>query len=342
MTERVRCAVLGLGRLGYYHAKNLKTEVPGALLAAVADPAEGRAREIAAELGVEKWFEDPFECLRDPEIDAVVIVTPTSTHAEVIKQAAECGKQIFVEKPLTLNLEESIEVISKVKETGVICQVGFMRRFDPAYADAKRRIDAGEIGKPIYYKGFTRDFGSPPAEFIKKSGGIFVDCSIHDYDIARYLMGAEITAVSGHGKVLKHAFMPGCHDVDQALTYMEFDSGAAGDAEASRNSSYGHDIRAEIIGTDGSIFIGTLRNPAVTVRTGQGSSYNIIPDFQARFHEAYCLELQHFAECVRNKTKPIVTEVDAAVNLEIALAATESWSTGKTVKIQYQTKQLTV
>ncbi|KJD53700.1 oxidoreductase, partial [Bacillus amyloliquefaciens] len=115
MTERVRCAVLGLGRLGYYHAKNLKTEVPGVLLAAVADPAEGRAREIAAELGVEKWFEDPFECLHDPEIDAVVIVTPTSTHAEVIKQAAECGKQIFVEKPLTLNLEESIEVISKVK-----------------------------------------------------------------------------------------------------------------------------------------------------------------------------------------------------------------------------------
>ncbi len=129
----------------------------------------GEGEEIAAELGVEKWFEDPFECLHDPEIDAVVIVTPTSTHAEVIKQAAECGKQIFVEKPLTLNLEESIEVISKVKETGVICQVGFMRRFDPAYADAKRRIDAGEIGKPIYYKGFTRDFGSPPAEFIKKA-----------------------------------------------------------------------------------------------------------------------------------------------------------------------------
>lgn len=158
MTEVVRCAVLGLGRLGYYHAKNLKTEVPGVLLAAVADPAEGSAREVAAELGVEKWFEDPFECLRDPEIDAVVIVTPTSTHAEMIKQAAEFGKQIFVEKPLTLNLEESIEVISKVKEMGVICQVGFMRRFDPAYADAKRRIDAGEIGKPIYYKGFTRDF----------------------------------------------------------------------------------------------------------------------------------------------------------------------------------------
>lgn len=136
--------------------------------------------------------------------------------------------------------------------------------------------------------------------------------------------------------------MPGCHDVDQALTYMEFDSGAAGDAEASRNSSYGHDIRAEIIGTDGSIFIGMLRNPAVTVRTGKGSSYNIIPDFQARFHEAYCLELQHFADCVRIKTKPLVTEVDAAVNLEIALAATQSWSTGRPVKIQYQTKKLTV
>ncbi|MGR6855598.1 Gfo/Idh/MocA family oxidoreductase [Bacillus halotolerans] len=336
MGNRVRCAVLGLGRLGYYHARNLMTSVPGAELVSVGDPMTERAEQVAKEFGLEKWSDDPHEILADSEIDAVVIVTPTSTHGEMIIKAAENGKQIFVEKPLTLNLEESKSVSETIKETGVICQVGFMRRFDPAYADAKRRIDAGEIGKPIYYKGFTRDQGAPPAEFIKHSGGIFIDCSIHDYDIARYLLGAEITSVSGHGRILNNPFMEQYGDVDQALTYLEFDSGAAGDVEASRTSPYGHDIRAEIIGTEASIFIGTLRNQNVTILTAKGSSYEIIPDFQTRFHEAYCLELQHFAECVRNGKTPIVTDVDATINLEVGIAATDSYRSGRPVQLDLE------
>ncbi|MEC1265521.1 scyllo-inositol 2-dehydrogenase [Bacillus subtilis] len=333
MEHQVRCAVLGLGRLGYYHAKNFVTSVPGVKLVSVGDPLKGRAEQVAREFGIEKWSEDPYEVLEDPGIDAVIIVTPTSTHGDMIIKAAENGKQIFVEKPLTLSLEESRAVSEKVKETGVICQVGFMRRFDPAYADAKRRIDAGEIGKPIYYKGFTRDQGAPPAEFIKHSGGIFIDCSIHDYDIARYLLGAEITSVSGHGRILNNPFMEQYGDVDQALTYIEFDSGAAGDVEASRTSSYGHDIRAEVIGTEGSIFIGTLRNQHVTILSAKGSSFDIIPDFQTRFHEAYCLELQHFAECVRNGKTPIVTDIDATINLEVGIAATNSFRSGRPVQL---------
>ncbi|MBB6448764.1 scyllo-inositol 2-dehydrogenase (NAD+) [Geomicrobium halophilum] len=324
MTQQVRCAVLGLGRLGYYHAKNMITAVTSASLTIVVDPMPGRAEQVASDLGVEKYSDSPSEVMKDPDIDAVIIVTPTSTHAKMITLAAEHGKQIFVEKPLTLNVEESKAVSKVIEETGVICQVGFMRRFDPAYADAKKRIDSGEIGDPIYFKGFTRDQGSPPADFIRHSGGLFVDCSIHDYDIARYLMGSEITSVSGHGRILKYEFMKECNDIDQALSYIEFESGAAGDVEASRISPYGHDIRAEIIGTKGSIFVGTLRNQDVTVQTAAGSTYEIIPDFQTRFHDAYCLELQHFVECVQNKTKPIVNDVDATINLEIALAATES------------------
>lgn len=333
MTDQIRCAVLGLGRLGYFHAKHLVSEVQGAELAAVCDPMKGKAEACAKELGIAKWTENPNDLLEDEAIDAVIIVTPTSTHAEMITKAAENGKHIFVEKPLTLSLEESKEVMKKIEETGVICQVGFMRRFDPAYADAKRRIDAGEIGSPIYYKGFTRDQGAPPAEFIKHSGGLFIDCSIHDYDIARYLMNAEVTSVSGHGRILKHPFMEVCGDVDQALTYLEFDSGAAGDVEASRNSPYGHDIRAEIIGTTGSILVGTLRKSHVTVLTESGSSYEIIPDFQARFKDAYRLELEHFAECVKKGKTPIVTDVDATINLEIGIAATESFKTGRPVKL---------
>lgn len=331
----IRCAVLGLGRLGYHHAKNVAThQVGGAELVSVVDPMEGRAEEVAREFGLTKWTQNPDDVFADPDIDAVIIVTPTSTHADMIKKAARHGKPIFVEKPLTQNIEEADEIIQTIKENNVICQVGFMRRFDPAYAEAKRRIEAGDIGKPIYFKGITRDAGSPPAEFIKHSGRMFLDVSIHDYDIARYLMGAEISSVSAHGRVLMHLFMEEFKDVDQAVTYVEFDSGAAGDIEASRNSPYGHDIRTEIIGTKGSLFIGTLRNQNVTLLNFKGSNYEIIPDFQTRFNDAYRLELVHFIECVQNKQTPKVTEADGKTNLQIAIAATESFDSGKTVKLE--------
>lgn len=325
MSKNVNIASLGLGRLGHYHATNLAEKVKGANLRVVADPIAERAKEVAAELGVAKWAENPDEIFEDPEIDAVVIVTPTSTHGEMIKKAAKNGKHIFVEKPLTDTLVEADEVMQVIQENGVFCQVGFMRRFDPAYHDAKQRIDAGEIGDPIYFKGITRDQGTPPAEFIKHSGGIFMDCSIHDYDIARYLMGSEITSVSGQGKILLNPFMEEFNDVDQAISYVEFENGAIGDIEASRNSPYGHDIRTEIIGTKGSIFIGALRNQNVTIMNSEGSNHEIVPDFQTRFDEAYRLELEKFIECVQENKVPRVTDVDSKINMEIANAATQSF-----------------
>lgn len=334
MSKNVNIASLGLGRLGHYHATNLAEKVKGANLTVVADPIAERAKEVATELGVAKWAENPDDIFEDPEIDAVVIVTPTSTHGEMIKKAAKNGKHIFVEKPLTDTLVEADEVMQVIQENGVFCQVGFMRRFDPAYHDAKQRIDAGEIGEPIYFKGITRDQGTPPAEFIKHSGGIFMDCSIHDYDIARYLMGSEITSVSGQGKILLNPFMEEFNDVDQAISYVEFENGAIGDIEASRNSPYGHDIRTEIIGTKGSIFIGALRNQNVTVMNSEGSNHEIVPDFQTRFDEAYRLELEKFIECVQENKVPRVTDVDSKINMEIANAATQSFlNSGEKTKI---------
>ncbi|WP_400163305.1 Gfo/Idh/MocA family oxidoreductase [Brevibacillus sp. TJ4] len=331
----IRCAVLGLGRLGSHHAKNLAThQVTGASLVSVVDPLKERAEQVAREFGLKKWSVHPDDVFADPDIDAVIIVTPTSTHAEMIQKAAASKKPMFVEKPVTQSIEEADQIIRVVRESQVICQVGFMRRFDPAYAEAKRRIDAGDIGKPLYFKGITRDAGSPPAEFIRHSGRMFLDVSIHDYDIARYLMGAEISAVAAHGKVLRHPFMTELRDVDQAITYVEFDSGAAGDIEASRNSPYGHDIRTEIIGTEGSLFIGTLRNHQVTLLNAKGSQYEIIPDFQARFADAYRLELVHFIECVKNGQTPSVTEIDGKINLQIAIAATASFDSGNTVAVE--------
>src|SRR5699024_2732975 len=324
--NELNIAVLGLGRVGCAHARNLSQSVKGANLKMVADPLEGKAESIAKELNVPKWSENPLDAIQDEAIDAIVIVTPTNTHGEMIIKAAEHGKHVFVEKPLTDTLEEADKVIKVIEEKQIICQVGFMRRFDPAYFDAKQRILAGEIGKPIYFKGITRDQGCPPASFIKHSGGAFLDISIHDYDIARYLMDDEIVSVAGHGRVLNYPYIAEYGDVDQAISYVEFKSGAVGDIEASRNSPYGHDIRTEIIGTEGSLFIGTLRNQDVTVMNDNGSTYEVIPDFQTRFGDAYRIELEEFIKTIRANEKPRVTALDSKINMQIALIATDSFN----------------
>ncbi len=333
MAEKVRCAVVGLGRVGYSHAENLATKIKGAEVVAVAAARQERAAAVARELGVDKSTNRPDDVFLDPQIDAVIIATPTSHHRDMIKKAAQNGKHIFVEKPITQTAEEADEATRIVHENQVLCQVGFMRRFDPAYAEAKKRVAAGDIGKPIYFKGVSRDPGSPPPDYIAHSGGIFLDLSIHDYDIARYLLGAEIASVTAFGNVLAHPFMKECNDVDQAVTYLTFDSGASGDVESSRNAFYGYDIRGEVIGTEGSIQIGSLRHHDLKILTPAGKTHDIIPDFPTKFKDAFLLQMIHFIECIRDKQKPSVTETDAKAALLIAEAATKSYRTGATVEI---------
>jgi len=334
MNKSVRCAVLGLGRAGYRHAENLATSVRGCELVCVADPIVNLAEKAASELGIRKFTGNPDEVMEDDSIEAVIIATSTPSHAELVKKAAANGKHVFVEKPLTARLEEADELIQVIEDTSVACQVGFMRRFDPAFAEAKRRIDAGDIGKPLYFKSVSRDPGSPPAEFIKHSGGIFVDMAIHDFDMARFLMNAEVTSVISHGQILAHEFMRPLGDVDQSLTYLTFDSGAAGDVEAGRNAFYGYDIRGEVIGTEGSIVIGSLKYHDVHIQTSKGSLHDITPSFPLRFNDAFRLELIHFMDCVRNGVKPSVSAKDGKAALEIAWSAQASFETGKRVEIR--------
>lgn len=331
MKEHIRCAVLGLGRLGYWHAENLAARVKGANLLSVADPFGNQAEKVARELGVERWTKNPDEVFQDPTIDAVIIATPTSTHAEMIEKAAEHGKHIFIEKPLTSNLEEADRVIQAIRKNNVYCQVGFMRRFDSAYMEAHRRIQAGDIGTPLYFKGVSRDPGSPPEEFIKNSGGIFLDMSIHDYDIARFLLNSNVTSIVSHGNILMHSFMEKYQDADQTITYLTFESGAAADIETSRNAFYGYDIRGEVIGSEGSIIIGSLRYHDVQILTKRGSTHDIIPAFPERFKDAYLNEIHHFIDCLKSNEKPSVTEMDGKIALEIAYAAKKSFETEKKV-----------
>ena len=333
MSNKIRCAVLGLGRLGYWHAGNLRYKIKDADLRIVVDPLEGRAEQVARELEVPKWTKNADDVFTDDKIDAVIIVTPTTTHAELIKKAAQNGKHIFVEKPITHTLEEADEVIKVIQENEVYCQVGFMRRFDRNYAEAKRRVKAGDIGKPLYFKGITRDGVMPPPNFIKHSGGLFLDFSIHDYDTARFFLEAEVTSVTGLGSVIDKQYVAEFNDVDQALTYLTFDSGAAADVEASRNANYGYDIRAEIVGTDGAIQIGSMQQHDLKILTKHGSTHDIYPDFPSQFLDAYHAEMESFIESLLEQKKTAVNEHDGKVALEIAIKATESYRTGQTIQL---------
>jgi scyllo-inositol 2-dehydrogenase (NAD+) len=339
MGNNIRLAVLGLGRLGSIHAENLANQINGVQLAYVIDPFEGRAEQVAKELGVERWGKEPLEAFGDPNIDGVVIATPTNTHAEMVKLAALNKKHIFVEKPITQTIEETTDVISMIKDNHVLCQVGFMRRFHPKFVEAKKRIKAGDIGTPIYFKGFTRDNPpgkydiSPSIEFMKHSGGIFLDLAIHDYDIARYLMDAEVTSVLATGSIVMNTFMEDYNDVDQAITYMTFASGASGDIESSRNSPYGFDIGCEVIGTEGAIQIPTIREKEITILSASGK-HELGPNFPPSLQEAFKMELNDFVHSIAKKQqRSSCDEMDGKAALEIAVAATKSFNTGKTIKL---------
>lgn len=330
--KKVKIAVIGLGRLGYWHAVNV-SKIRGAELHVVCDQNKDMAAKVAQELEVPSFTVNPDEVFQNEAVEAIVIASPTSTHYALLQKAAQSGKAVFVEKPLTINLEEAYAIEKRIQETNLFCQVGFMRRFDPAYVEAKRRIEAGDIGQPIYYRGISRDPDAPHESFIPNSGGIFVDMAIHDFDAARYLMNAEVTAVSAHGRILKYPFMEKYGDVDQSLTYLEFNTGAAGDVEASRNAHYGYDIRAEVIGTEGTLFIGDLKHHHVHLLTKSGKTHDLLPSFPVRFSDAYTIEMDAFIQRVRENEKSPVTAKDGVRALEFALAAKQSFQTGEKVKV---------
>ena len=335
MKGKVVCAVIGSGRLGLVHANNLIRNIPEAEVKYIVTSRQETAKKAAKELGIPNWTNQIEDVLEDESIDAVVIGTPTSTHAELILKAAKYKKHVFVDKPITRTTEEADEVIASIQKNQIICQVGFMRRFDPAYADAKRRIERGDIGQPIHYRGISRDPGSPPESFIKTSGGIFLDLCIHEYDMARFLMGSEVESIQTFGEVLVHPFMNKYGDVDQSLSYLTFESGVTADIEGSRNSSYGYDIRGEVLGTEGMIQIGSIQNDDNVILTKNKSYFDNIPSFPSYFKDAFLKELEHFIYCVKNKEKPKINEIDGKIALQISEAANKSFKEKRKVNIQY-------
>ena len=325
MKPQLNVGVIGLGRLGHVYAEDLARYVPGANLLAVADTRADVAETFAREYGVPKWYQNHHDLLMDKDVAAVAVITPTSTHKEVVIEAARQHKAIFCEKPISLSIAEAREMLGVVARTGVFFQMGFQRRFDAGYMEAKKKVDAGVIGSPVLISLTSRDPFAPPLEFCdpKASGGLILDMGIHDFDLARMFVG-DVGSVYATGGALAYPEMKSVGDIDNAVINLVFENGCLGVVQLSRNSVFGYDIRTEIWGTKGSLQIGYFRHTPVLVMTKEGISHDAVPHFMQRFENAYLAQIEDFVTKVRTGAPPSISGVDGFAALQIGLAATRS------------------
>ncbi len=327
--------VIGLGRMGQLYARTLATQIRGAQLAAVAEAAERTRLSSAAELRISSVFSDAYELISHASLDAVIISTPTSTHPELVKAAARAGKAIFCEKPLALTLDETRSALDVVTQAGVPFQIGFMRRFDAAYQRAKGLIAEGQIGRPVTFKAVGRDPFCPRREYADPahSGGLILDMAIHDFDLARWLMGSEVERVTAEGSLLVCEQLREVGDIDNAVINLRFSNGALGNVEVSRNAFYGYDIRTEVLGSEGAITIGQHQQTPVLLLNRAGAHHDVVPYLIERFGDAYRQQIQHFVDCIRDGQTPLVGGHDALAALEIGLAAIRAYQTKRVVAV---------
>ncbi|MEM0495049.1 MAG: Gfo/Idh/MocA family oxidoreductase [Thermofilum sp.] len=331
----IGAAVVGLGRIGRVHAEIIATKLSGARLVAVSDVIESFAREVGEKLKV-KWYTDYDKLLKDPEVDAVFITTPTYLHGEMIVKAAESGKHVFTEKPITVTKPEAVEAVRAARKAGVKLMVGYMRRFDDAYSEAKRRIEQGAIGKPLVFVNVARDPAPPPgwAADPKLSGGIFLDMLSHDFDMARFLLASDVKSVYVLGGAMLYDEIRQKGDLDVVTVNFEFESGAFGMLHGSRKSVFGYDLRTEVMGTEGTVYVGSQVDPNLAVGSKEGLVYRGVQWFWARFYEAYVREDQAFVDSIVNDREPPITGVDGLRVVEIAEACWQSWREKRPVAVE--------
>jgi len=335
MTNRtLNVGVIGCGRIGRIHAENLATRIPGARLVATADVAANAARDVAGQLHVSKATGDYRELLTDPAIDAVAICSSTDTHSRIIQEAAAAGKHIFCEKPIDYDLTRIRAALAAVNQAGVKLQIGFNRRFDPSFAKVRELVAAGAVGQPHVIRITSRDPGPPPLDYIKVSGGIFLDMTIHDFDMVRFLSGSEAEEIYAIGDALIDPAIREAGDVDTAVVTMRLKNGALATIDNSRKAIYGYDQRVEVFGSKGSASAGN-RTPDAHVLTDTAGVHEARPlhFFLERYAEAYVIEMRAFVDAVLKNQPPPVTGVDGLQPVVMGLAATRSLSEGRPVKL---------
>jgi predicted dehydrogenase len=318
----------GLGRMGRIHARNLVARCASAGLACVYDADAVRAQALADELGVP--CAASFDELLDRS-EAVAIATPTGTHAPLSVLAARAARPVFCEKPISLDRHATLDTLEAVRQAGVPFQVGFHRRFDPDWVAAAERIHAGELGEVTLFRTSLRDMTPPRPEYLAGSGGFFVDVTVHDLDVARWLVG-EVVEVTAHGTAADPAFAE-IGDIDTAVVVLRFESGALGVIDNSRGARYGYECSTEVMGSAATARIDAPHRRGYEWRTPGLAAHELPRDFEERYPWAYAAELDAFARCVRDGTPPRVTGIDALAAFDLARAAEESWRTGRPVSL---------
>ncbi|MDI2020570.1 Gfo/Idh/MocA family oxidoreductase [Paenarthrobacter nicotinovorans] len=339
MTNEVTLGLVGVGRIGVMHANNISA-LNGTMAQdgvkvrlKLTDVAEEHARAVAGSVGAD--FLGSVEELIVSGVDGLVIATGTATHPELIRAGIDAGIPVFCEKPVGVNVPESLLVLDYIREKNGVVQIGHQRRFDAGYLEAKRAYEAGELGWIHSLRAVTCDMTPPPVQFLATSGGLFRDCSVHDFDILRWLTGKEIVEVYAKGSNNGDPAIGEVGDVDTALAVVTFDDGTVGTVSASRYNGAGHDVRLELQGSNGSVLVGmdehmAMRSaePGVAFPTGAPHL-----TFAERFDQAYRSEMAAFVELVRGQRKNPCTPEDAVAASKVADAAQESLETGAPVRV---------
>jgi myo-inositol 2-dehydrogenase/D-chiro-inositol 1-dehydrogenase len=334
MTQKINVGLIGAGRIGRVHAEHLAYRVPGANLVAVADVFEEAAKKVAADFQIPDAYQDHRRIMEDETIEAIVICSSTDTHSQMIEEAAAAGKHIFCEKPIDHDLRKIDHVLASVEESGVKLQIGFNRRFDLNFRRVREIVASGEIGVPHILRITSRDPGPPPIEYIKISGGIFLDMTIHDFDMARFLIGGEVVEIYAVGGVMVDPQIGETGDIDTAIITMRFENGVIGTIDNSRKAVYGYDQRVEVFGSEGVVVISN-NTPDTAVVSNASGIHAPLPlfFFIERYTEAYIAEMKEFIECIQQDTSPPVTGIDGRIPVVMGYAAKKSYQDNRPVRL---------
>ncbi len=330
----IRTGLIGTGRIGRLHAENLKFRLPEAELVAVADVDEASARSCAARYGVSDAGADYRKVLERPDVRAVLVCSSTDTHTRIIEEAAAAGKHVFCEKPIDADPGRIDRAIAAVRKAGVLLQVGFNRRFDPNFRRLRQAVEKGEIGTPHQVHIISRDPGPPPLEYIRRSGGMFMDMTIHDFDMAPYLVGDEVVEVYATGGVRVDPAIGEAGDIDTATVLLRFKGGAVGIIENCRKAVYGYDQRAEVFGSGGSIRAENNHPNNVILSDAHHVRRDLpLHFFLERYAESYVVELRDFFSAIRTGGPSPVSGEAGRVPVVLAMAATRSLKENRPVRV---------
>lgn len=332
--KKLNLGVIGTGRIGKVHIENISVRISSAEAIAIADPFIEDAKKVAEKFGIKSVSADYKDILSKSEIEAVLICSPTDTHFQFIIEAAEAGKHIFCEKPVDLSLDKIQIILNTVEKAGVKLMVGFNRRFDPNFSRVKQMVKSGKIGNPHLLKITSHDPAPPPAEYVAVSGGMFLDMTIHDFDMARFVVDSEIIEVYAKANVLIDPAIGKAGDVDTAITTLFFENGAIGTILNSRQAVYGYDQRLEIFGSEGMINTDNNKHDTHSYYNKLGSHGALPLDFfMDRYTESYAIEIEAFVNAVINNAEIPVTGKDGLMSIAVGLAAKKSVAENRPVKL---------